>query len=309
MVLSAGDGEVETGGRVCFRGGNGTAHGGALHLEAGGATEGAGGDADFLAGFGSVGGSFTIKPERELDDQGGSVAIQSGTSVMGPSGITSRSPCVLKKVLHIEPTTAVLTAGGGSDSINNCCTYYLPSSNFSYLSRPYDLLTCRLCTPSSLSSGSINFTTGAATGTTDKGDSGLFCFRTGDAVTGRAGGIKFSVGYSSSGAGGDVELQAGTALGGNGGALCLCAGSGTAGGSVTLASGSGKMAEGGDPCLASGASAACPSGEIQIQSGDSQAETGTMSISTGLYSGVLRLLVSKPIDVRTLPVSENFAHR
>ena len=106
-----------------------------------------------------------------------------------------------------------------------------------------------------------------------------------------------------------MELQAGTAIGGNGGALCLCAGSGTAGGSVTLASGSGKMAEGGDLCLASGASATASSGEIQIQSGDSQAETGTMSISTGLYSGVLRLLVSKPIDVRTLPVSENFAHR
>ena len=106
-----------------------------------------------------------------------------------------------------------------------------------------------------------------------------------------------------------MEVQAGTALGGNGGALCLCAGSGTAGGSVTLASGSGKMAEGGDLCLASGASVTASSGEIQIQSGDSQAETGTMSISTGLYSGVLRLLVSKPIDVRRLPVSENFAHR
>ena len=106
-----------------------------------------------------------------------------------------------------------------------------------------------------------------------------------------------------------MEVQAGSAFEGNGGGLCLCAGSGAAGGSVTLASGSGKMAEGGDLCLASGASTTASSGEIQIQSGDSQAETGTMSISTGPHVSVLFCFFLSPADVLALPVSKNVACR
>ena len=80
-------------------GGNGTTSGGSVRFEAGSASGGVGGDAVFMAGDGLEGGSLQVRAgtgaynEGMLQDAGGFVAIESGSSEMGTSGnITSGPP-------------------------------------------------------------------------------------------------------------------------------------------------------------------------------------------------------------------------